>query len=89
MPALNLFPLPLPPQLPGGYGWEARSVSELSTPTAFQTGVDLRDTFLGVKSCVVCGLADDLLQHCHIIMQAEAGTVSRSAGELFLGSDAR
>lgn len=77
MPNLDLFPLPLPSQVPIGYGWEARSVSELSTKTAFETELDLRDVFLGEKGCIICGqTADVALQHCHIIMQSEPKLVS-------------
>lgn len=39
MPELNLFELPLS-YPPDGYGWDERSMSELSTTTAFRTGLD-------------------------------------------------
>jgi hypothetical protein len=75
--ALPHIPLPLPNQPPAGYGWEERDFSELSTTTAFITGIDSRDQFLGQSCCVICGLHQrQLLQHCHIVPQAERYTVS-------------
>ncbi|KAG1823355.1 uncharacterized protein BJ212DRAFT_1444544 [Suillus subaureus] len=73
MAPLSTFSLPLLPSgLPAGYGWEERDVSVLSTTTAFNTGVDRRDTFLGQRRCVVCGEAGGaVLQHCHISKDSE------------------
>lgn len=80
MPELNLFELPLS-YPPDGYGWDERSMSELSTTTAFRTGLDRRDTFLGVGRCIVCGFPSrNALQYCHIIMQSEVDVVSEFAG---------
>jgi len=66
-----LIPLPLRPvNPPHGYGWEEREESTLSTTTAFSTGLDRRDVFLGVRRCVICGI-DVALQRCHIIMESQ------------------
>ncbi|KAK7045999.1 hypothetical protein VNI00_006994 [Paramarasmius palmivorus] len=73
MPPLTLFTLPLPSEgPPQGYGWENQSASESSSTTAFFTGLDDRDQFLGQPRCVVCG-EDEVaaLEHCHIIHQSE------------------
>ena len=80
MVPLSTFPLPLPPNdPPAGYGWEETDMSVLSTTTAFNSGVDDRDTFLGRRRCIVCGQADHiLLQHCHIIMDSEPDIVRRN-----------
>ncbi|KAK7038716.1 hypothetical protein VNI00_010600 [Paramarasmius palmivorus] len=76
MAPLTLFTLPLPPDAPPkGYGWENRTASELSCTTAFVTGLDDRDKFLGKCRCVVCGEDDDAaLEHCHIIHQSGPST---------------
>jgi hypothetical protein len=73
--ALPDFQLPLPNQPPAGYGWEEREFSELSTTTEFITGINSRDQFLGQSGCVICGLHPPVLQHCHIVPQAERYTV--------------
>ncbi|KAI0249131.1 hypothetical protein BJV78DRAFT_1378325 [Lactifluus subvellereus] len=71
MVVLSTIPLPLPPNAPPpGYGLEDRDMSVISTTTAFKTGVDNRDKFLGLRRCVVCGISM-VLQHCHIIMDSE------------------
>ncbi|CAA7260764.1 unnamed protein product [Cyclocybe aegerita] len=76
MPPLPPFSLPLPARDPPlGYGWEARDVSALSTTTAFDTGIDQRDVFLGRPRCIVCGMdVRTILQHCHIIPVSEDET---------------
>jgi len=56
---------------PAGYARSERVMSDVSTSTAFETGLDKRDTFLGVHRCVVCGRGPETLEHCHIIPQAE------------------
>ncbi|KAF8585920.1 hypothetical protein K439DRAFT_1646404 [Ramaria rubella] len=68
-----MFPLPLPPNAPpAGYAWEEHDVSLLSTTTAFNTGVNRRDIFLGRNRCVICGVFTRyLLEHCHIIRDSE------------------
>ncbi|PPQ67945.1 hypothetical protein CVT26_005825 [Gymnopilus dilepis] len=73
MAPLPLFPLPLSSNGPPiGYGWEGRDMSALSTTTAFNTGIDQRDIFLGERRCIVCGERGNIvLQHCHIIMDSE------------------
>jgi hypothetical protein len=80
MVLLPQFPLPLPPhQPPSGYRWEERDISAVSTTTAFNTGINGRDKFLGQKRCIICGLSTGrVLQHGHIIAQAEPETVSRT-----------
>jgi hypothetical protein len=51
------------------------SVSALAT--AFNTGIDQRDSFLGRKRCVICGMGDAMvLRRCHIVGQAELRTWS-------------
>ncbi|KAI0030164.1 hypothetical protein K488DRAFT_54795 [Vararia minispora EC-137] len=68
MAPLTAFPLPLPPfGPPEGYAYEEYSASEQSRTTAFNTGIDQRDRFLGQPRCVVCGDQGNVLQHCHII----------------------
>ncbi|KAI9510834.1 hypothetical protein F5148DRAFT_1374166 [Russula earlei] len=73
---LPQFPLPLPPnQPPSGYGWEERDFSALSSTTAFITGIDGRDKFLGRNRCVICGVsASVVLEYAHIIGQADPET---------------
>jgi len=70
---LSTFPLPLPPyRPPTGYGWEECDMSVVSTTTAFKTGINQRDTFIGQPRCIICGLADPMiLQHSHIIRDSE------------------
>ncbi|KXN91128.1 hypothetical protein AN958_02905 [Leucoagaricus sp. SymC.cos] len=56
MAPLSTIPLPLPANKPPpGYGWEERDISVLSTTTAFNTGIERRDTFLGQLRCIICG----------------------------------
>jgi hypothetical protein len=73
MAPLTTFPLPFPPDAPPpGYGWEQGSMSAVSATTAFESGIDQRDIFLGEARCVVCGQIDsEVLQHCHIIRVSE------------------
>jgi hypothetical protein len=76
---LTLFPLPLESgEPPAGYAWPDRATSDLSTTTAFNTGIDERDRFFGQRRCVVCGRQGVVLQHCHIIPKIEEDTVSRN-----------
>jgi len=44
-------------------------MSVLSTTSAFNTGINQRDTFLGQRRCIICGFRS--LQHCHIIKDSE------------------
>ncbi|KAF8837598.1 hypothetical protein BDN67DRAFT_908992 [Paxillus ammoniavirescens] len=75
MAPLSVFPLPLPDLPPSGYGWSDRALSILSTTTAFDTGLDQRDRFLGECCCVICGnYGHGVLEHCHIIMKSEPDT---------------
>lgn len=70
MPPLPAITLPLPSNgPPPGYGWVDRDMSTMSSLTAFMTGLDGRDRFLGKNRCVVCGKRRT--QHCHIIMASQ------------------
>ncbi|KAI0252307.1 hypothetical protein BJV78DRAFT_1124842 [Lactifluus subvellereus] len=73
MVCLSTIPLPLSPNgPPPGYGWEDRDMSVLSTTTAFIAGIDHRDSFLGWRRCIICGIDNArVLRHCHIIRQSE------------------
>lgn len=80
MVPLSTFPLPLESNgPPGGYGWQERDMSVFSTTTAFNTGINQRDTFLGLRRCIICGENSGLiLRHCHIIMDSEQEFVCRN-----------
>jgi hypothetical protein len=52
-------------------------MSDSSTTTTFETGVNERDTFFGQRRCVICGRQGLVLQHCYIIPKAEEDTVSQ------------
>ena len=80
MAPLSTLVLPLPPHAPpSGYGWSDRPLSTLSTTTAFHTGLDQRDQFLGECRCVICGnYGSGILEHCHVIMDSEPHTVSQN-----------
>ncbi|PPQ89862.1 hypothetical protein CVT25_004760 [Psilocybe cyanescens] len=79
MAPLSTFLLPLPSNgPPTGYSWEGHDMSVLSTTTAFNTGIDERDIFLGKRRCVVCGeSADAMLQYCYVIKDKELETVQK------------
>ncbi|SRR6266576_6861496 len=78
MAPLPPFQLPLSSSRPpSGFGWAGRDFSALSTTTAFRTGLDQRDQFLGMSRCVVCGDYGRTIEHCHIIMDSEPDTVSQ------------
>ena len=70
---LPVIPLPLPPNGPSDqFGWEERDMSAISTRTACETKIDLRDKFLGRRRCIICGIDSAvLLEHCDIIMREE------------------
>ncbi|KXN82722.1 hypothetical protein AN958_02060 [Leucoagaricus sp. SymC.cos] len=91
MAPLSTIPLPLPVnQPPPGYGWEERDMSVLSTTTAFDTGIEQRDTFLGQPRCIICGLAHSiLLQHCHIIRDSELHIWSNLKARHWIPSQAK
>ena len=78
---LEPFPLPLG-ALPEGFGWEHCSISELSTTTALNTGIDRRDVFRGQRCCIVCGLSA-VVEHCHIIPESEPDVVSTAIMSAF------
>ncbi|EPS99344.1 hypothetical protein FOMPIDRAFT_1124464, partial [Fomitopsis schrenkii] len=59
---------------PDGFHWDDRSISALSTTTAFNTRIDNRDDFLGMPSYVVCGVSG-ITQHCRIIPKSDPGAV--------------
>ncbi|KAH9990042.1 hypothetical protein BJV77DRAFT_1126134 [Russula vinacea] len=72
MPPLNTFPLPLTSGAPpDGYGWpEHDSVSSASRTSAFESGINQRDRFLGKRRCLVCGISDHFyLAHCLIVKE--------------------
>ncbi|KAH9989696.1 hypothetical protein BJV74DRAFT_451453 [Russula compacta] len=77
MVPLPTFQLPLPSHgPPSGYGWSDCALSDLSTTTVFNTGLDNRGKFLGAPRCIVCGYPWPL-EHCHVIMQSQEFVVSR------------
>ncbi len=77
MVPLSTFALPLPPHAPpSGYGRSDRTLSALSTTTAFHTRLDQRDQFLGKCRCVIYG--SGAIGHCHIIMNSEPHTVCQN-----------
>ena len=78
MMPLSTFPLPLTMNGPPvGYGWEEHEMSLSSTTSAFDTGIDRRDTFLGRRRCVICGVSGrPILERCHIIRNSELDVVS-------------
>ncbi|KAF8800391.1 hypothetical protein BYT27DRAFT_7175388 [Phlegmacium glaucopus] len=70
---MDAFPLPLPSKFPPeGFAYPDRAISEISTETAFKTGVKQRDTFNGQRCCVVCGVRPTSI--CYIIPQHEDET---------------
>lgn len=78
MRALTEFPLPLETGAPpAGYAWSECAMSDSSTTTTFETGVNERDTFFGQRRCVICGRQGLVLQHCYIIPETEEDTVSQ------------
>ncbi|KAI0004450.1 hypothetical protein BJV74DRAFT_807376 [Russula compacta] len=77
MVPLPTFQLPLPSHgPPSGYGWSDCALSDLSTTTAFNTGLNNRDKFLGAPRCIVCGYRRSL-EHCHVIMESQEFVVRR------------
>ncbi|KAH9178216.1 hypothetical protein EDB89DRAFT_1843740 [Lactarius sanguifluus] len=90
MTPLPPFPLPLATQPPDGYGREECALSILSTTTAFEVSIRERDRFLGRMRCVICGIAGStLLQHCHIIGQAEPTTWTNLRNRRFIPSQTK
>ncbi|KAF8346175.1 hypothetical protein F5887DRAFT_1271855 [Amanita rubescens] len=68
MAPLPTFGLPPPQRTPPTpeYGWSDCDLSALSTTTAFRTGLDQRDRFLGICRCVLCGVYGvGSLERCH------------------------
>ena len=81
MALLTAFPLPLPMNNgpPLGYGLEEREISLESTTSAFNAGIDQRDTFLGRRCCIICGFSiRGLLEYCHIIKDSDPEIVGRT-----------
>jgi hypothetical protein len=77
MPPLTIISLPLT-DAPPGYAWSERALSDLSTTTAFKTGLNERDIFFGQLRCIICGTGiPNILQHCLIIPKSEGHTVSQ------------
>jgi hypothetical protein len=69
MSQLNFYPLPFTSaEPPSELLRDIESVSEHSDSVVFNTGLEDRDKFLGVRGCVVCGISiPELLENCHII----------------------
>ncbi|KAH9946371.1 uncharacterized protein BXZ73DRAFT_86508 [Epithele typhae] len=72
MPTLSSFTLPLD-AVPPGFDPGTEALTDGSNTAAFDTGLDRRDVFLGVRRCVVCGTTISL-QHARIIPRIEADT---------------
>ncbi|KAH9915442.1 uncharacterized protein BXZ73DRAFT_54282 [Epithele typhae] len=72
MPGLPTIPLPLA-ALPHGFQPGVQALTDASNTTAFDTGLDIRDIFLGIQRCVVCG-SRMALHHAHIIPKVESDT---------------
>jgi hypothetical protein len=73
MQPLTAFPLPLETGAPpAGY-----APSDSSSTSAFEAGVNERDTFFGQRRCIICGKQVLVLQHCYIIPKTEEHTVSQ------------
>ena len=69
---MDPFPLPLPSEPPIGFIYERAMSDEISTKTAFDTGIKERDMSNNKRRCVVCGLkTSSALQFCHIIPQCD------------------
>ena len=79
---LEPFPLPLV-ALPEGFDWERRSISQVSTTTAFNTGIDRRDIFRGQRCCIVCG-ESAVVEHGYIIPESEPDVVSTAIVSVFV-----
>lgn len=80
-----VHPFSLPLSLngpPTGFGSSDRTFDSLSATTrtsVFNTGINQRDIFLGIRRCIICGIRSHVLEYCHIIPPAESErTVSRS-----------
>ncbi|KAF5383011.1 hypothetical protein D9615_004888 [Tricholomella constricta] len=91
MEPLQYLSPPLPPnQPPDGYRWEEYNMSVSSKTTAFVTGIDRRDSFLGKPRCVVCGAHfHQALEHALIIPQAEPETWSDLRGRGWIPEQAK
>lgn len=89
MAPLSMFSLPLPQNgPPPGYGWEEYDISASSTTTAFNDSIDQRDTFLGQRRCIICGI-DCALQHCHIIRDLDLQSWSNLKARRWIPSQAK
>ena len=73
---LELFPLPYTTsEAPRGLFRDVQTLTGHPDATAFDTGLDGRDVFLGRRRCVVCG-ASPFLQRCHIVRRSDNRAVS-------------
>lgn len=78
MQPLSAFTLPLDPRAPpSGYTYPEHALSDFSTTTAFNAGLDERDIFLGECRCIICGDQGRVVQYCHIIPETESHMVSQ------------
>lgn len=72
---MEAFQLPLPSDPPNGFSYSDRAISEISTRTAFDTGIMRRDIFHEKRRCVECGVESLIgLQFRHIIPQCDRET---------------
>jgi len=83
--ALPSLPLPLPNQPPDANAYRSEGYDdsedgdrvETALTNAFETGIDRRDTFLGLRRCIICGMCSDVvLRRCHIVGEGEQQTWS-------------
>jgi hypothetical protein len=69
MSQLNFYPLPFTSdEPPSELFHDIESVSEHSDSVVFNTGLEERDVFLGLRGCVVCGInTPQMLENSHMI----------------------
>jgi hypothetical protein len=74
---LKLYPLPYTaPQPPSELFRDVETESGQSGTTAFNTGLDNRDIFLGKCCCVICGESGPaILDRCYIIGHSDITAV--------------
>src|SRR5712675_485875 len=72
---LHAYPLPyMLPEPPTELFFRVETATGRSDTAAFETGLDTRDLFFGMRRCVIC--ANPTVERCHIIPH-EDGTVVR------------